>query len=218
LIVLTVQTSVQVCSVGLRVTVKYSPMGGLSQGIRTLRRAAATALRGLVLLGVFAGAAAIAWKLLMKPPERPKPQQLASEHSGPGYLVVAGAAVDLELIAPDGRRVVTAIRADTEPASAAGDEAKVDCSGYGYERESNSTCTASVTLQNPAPGDYRVVVTSSDSLRGETLNVGWGGATFRRSGGFAVPVIVEPGHPVAFTIIVAHEGASMRTQPKALQP
>lgn len=151
------------------------------------------------------------WGTLSTPP-RPKPaQSLASDRTGPGYLAVAGAAVDLEIVAPDGRRATTAAHADTTR-RIADSHAGVECAGFGVMRESEAACSASVTVWKPAYGVYRVVVTATDSARAERLNVGYGGATFRRSGGFSVRVSVAPDHPVEFALTVNQEGVYQRSR------
>lgn len=151
------------------------------------------------------------WGALSTPP-RPKPvQALPSDRSGPGYVTVAGAAVDLEIIAPDGRRATTAAHGDTT-GRIPGAHGGVECAGFGVLRESQNACSASVTVWNPAFGTYRVVVSATDSARAETLNVGYGGASFRRSGGFSVRVSVASGHPVEFAVTVNQDGASQRSR------
>ena len=122
----------------------------------------------------------------------------------------------MELIAPDGRRALTATPLDLGarvPLSDAG----VDCGGYGREKESESSCTASIVVREPMHGTWRVIVTSTDSSRAETMNIGFGGVGFRRSGGFAVRLIVEANQSVEFTIGVMPEGVSQtsRVNPKA---
>jgi hypothetical protein len=177
-----------------------------------LRGAAAQGIRILLGLAVIVASSAVAWKLLTAPPPRAKPPVLA-ERTGPGYVVVAGEAVDVEVVAPDGKRTSTSSRADTTlriPES----DGSVDCGGYGRQKESQTACSASVMVRNPAFGEYHVVISSPDSARGETITVGFGGSTFRRNGGFSVRVVVGPQRPTDFTITVAAEGASQRSQPK----
>lgn len=177
------------------------------------------ALQGLRILlgtGVIVAASAIAWKMLTKPPPREKPRVLA-DRTGPGFIAVAGEAVDLEIFAPDGHHTSTASQADTSmniPQS----DGSVDCGGYGRERESETACSASVLVHNPAFGQYRVVVSSADSVRGETIVLGFGGSTFKRNGGFSVRVIAGPKRPTDFAITVAEEGVSLRSQPKMTPP
>jgi hypothetical protein len=187
-----------------------------SQGKRLLRRAG-IALRIVAGFGIVAGSAALAWKGLTKPQPRPQPAFVQTDRLGPGVLTVAVAAVDLELLAPDGRRVHTAARTDTSISPAPGAEGRVDCVGYGGGKEDESECTATITLQNPVWGDYKLRVSSPD-LRGETVTVGWTGSTFTRSGAMSVPITVQARQTVEFTVIVAAEGASQRTAPVAVRP
>jgi hypothetical protein len=191
-------------------------MKSRSQGIRQLRSAALQGIRILLGAAVVVAASAIAWKFIMQPPPRAKPPVLA-DRTGPGFVAVAGEAVDIEVIAPDGKRTSTSAGADTTVRIPESD-GSVDCGGYGRARESQTACSASVMLRSPAFGEYRVVVSSPDSARGETITVGYGGSTFRRTGGFSVRVVVGPQRPVDFAITVAAEGASQRSQPKMPQP
>ena len=91
-------------------------------------------------------------------------------------------------------------------------DSRVDCNGYGQPNATESTCSASVIIPNPAFGDYRVIVSSS-TPRGLAVTWGWGGTSFRRSGGGEAGVIVEPRLAVSFTLIVAPDGVSQKTQP-----
>lgn len=166
---------------------------------------------------VLIGSAALAWKGLTKPQARPKQVIVDKDKLGPGILTVAVAAVDLELIAPDGRRVHTASRTDTSITPAPGAEGRVDCAGFGSGKQDDSECTATITLQNPVWGDYKLRVSSPD-LRGETITVGWTGSTFPRPGATTVSVTVQPRQTVEFVMIVAPEGASQKTAPVAVKP
>lgn len=187
-----------------------------SQGKRLLRRAGIV-LRIAAGFAVLAGSAALAWKGLTKPQARPRQTIVQTDRLGPGVLTVAVAAVDLELIAPDGRRVHTASRRDTSITPAPGAEGRVDCAGFGSGKQDDSECTATITLQNPVWGDYKLRLSSPD-LRGETVTVGWTGSTFTRSGATNVSVTVHPKETVEFVMIVAPEGASQRTAPVAVRP
>jgi hypothetical protein len=104
-----------------------------SQGKRLLRRAG-VGFRIVLGFGVLAGSAALAWKALTKPQATPRQVIVQTDRLGPGVLTVAVAAVDLELIAPDGRRVHTASRRDTSITPAPGAEGRVDCAGFGSGR------------------------------------------------------------------------------------
>ena len=187
-----------------------------SQGKRALRRAG-IGLRIVLAFGVLAGSAALAWKGLTRPTPRPKTVIVETDRLGPGILTVAVAAVDLELVAPDGHRVHTAFRKDSLVTPTPGAEGRVDCGGDGAGKENESECTATITLQNPVWGDYTIRVTSPE-LRGETITIGWTGSTFTRSGATSVHVTVPPKQTVAFGVIVAPEGASQKTAPAAPRP
>ncbi|HXE81992.1 MAG TPA: hypothetical protein VN513_01525 [Gemmatimonadales bacterium] len=187
-----------------------------SQGKRLLRRAG-IGLRIVLGFGVLTGSAALAWKGLTRPQPRPKQVIVDPDKLGPGLLTVAVAAVDLELIAPDGRRVHTASKTDTSITPAPGAEGRVDCAGFGSGKQDDSECTATITLQNPVWGDYKLRVSSPD-LRGETITIGWTGSTFPRPGATSVDVTVQPHQTVEFTVIVAPEGASQKTAPVAVRP
>jgi hypothetical protein len=187
-----------------------------SQGKRLLRRAGVV-LRIVLGFGVLGGSAALAWKALTKPQARAKQVIVQADRLGPGVLTVAVAAVDLELIAPDGRRVHTASRRDTSITPAPGAEGRVDCAGFGSGKQDDSECTATITLQNPVWGDYKLRVSSPD-LRGETITLGWTGSTFSRSGATSVGITVQPRQTVEFAVIVAPEGVSQRTAPVVVHP
>jgi hypothetical protein len=194
----------------------YTPMEIESQGKRTLRRAG-IGLRIVAGFAILVASAALAWKGLTKPQPRPKQVIVQTDRLGPGVLTVAVAAVDLELIAPDGRRVHTASRSDTSITPAPGAEGRVDCAGFGSGKQDDSECTATITLQSPVWGDYKLRVTSPD-LRAETLTIGWTGSTFSRSGATSIGITVLPKQTVEFSVIVAPEGASQRTAPVVVRP
>lgn len=187
-----------------------------SQGKRLVRRAG-IGFRIVLGFGVLGGSAALAWKALTKPQARPKQVIVQTDRLGPGVLTVAVAAVDLELIAPDGRRVHTASKSDTSITPAPGAEGRVDCAGFGSGKQDDTECTATITLQNPVWGDYKLRVSSPD-LRGETITIGWTGSTFARSGATSVGVTVQPKQTVEFVVIVAPEGVSQRTVPVVVRP
>jgi hypothetical protein len=187
-----------------------------SQGKRLLRRAG-LALRIVLGFGILVGSAALAWKGLTKPQAGPRETIVQADRLGPGVLTVAVAAVDLELIAPDGRRVHTASRSDSSITPAPGAEGRVDCAGFGSGKQDDSECTATITLQNPAWGDYKLRLSSPD-LRGETVTIGWMGSTFTRSGATSIGVTVQPRQTMEFVVIVAPEGVSQRTAPVAVRP
>ncbi len=187
-----------------------------TQRERTLRRAG-LALRIVLGVAFLLGSAALAWKGLTKPQPRPKTVIVDSSRFGPGILTIAVAAVDLELIAPDGRRVHTAFRTDSAISPAPGAEGRVDCSGFGSGKQDDTDCTATITLQNPVWGDYKIRVTSP-VLRGETITIGWVGSTFNRSGATSIAVTAQPRQTVEFSVIVAAEGASQKSAPAVVRP
>ena len=198
-------------------------MGSHSQGIRWLRRSVGQGIRILLGAAVIVAASAVAWKLITLPPARSKPTRPKNdERNGPGYLIVAAQAVEVEVVADNGRRTGTASATSVAGADSAtkipDSEATVDCGGYGRLRESNTACSASITIHSPAFGSYRIVISSPDSVRGEAVTVGYGGLTFGRSGGFSVKVVVGPRRPVEFVINVASEGASLRSEPRMIPP
>ncbi|MFI5311126.1 MAG: hypothetical protein ACHQQ3_07845 [Gemmatimonadales bacterium] len=199
-------------------------MGSRSQGIRLLRSAAGQGIRILLGAAVVVVASAVAWKALTAPGARPKAKPpVSADRTGPGYLVVAAEAVDIDVIAPDGRHTTTGTHADSAARADSTtlipeSSGTVDCAGYGRSRESDSACSANVMLQHPAFGTYRVVIASTDSVRGEAVTVGYGGATFSRNGGFTVHVVARPGRPAEFVITLAAEGASLRSEPKPNLP
>jgi hypothetical protein len=174
-----------------------------------LRRVFAEAVPIVLLVLLFAGAAALSWKLLSRPPARQQAARVVTP-TEPAFFSVAGSAVDIDVVAPDGRHTATAPQADTTKNIPASD-GHVECDNYGDPHATEANCTASVVIKHPAYGDYRVVVSSADK-RSETLNVGWGGEGFRRAGGFDVRVVLEAHGSTSFTVIVAPEGASLRSQ------
>ncbi len=200
----------------LHYVVKYIVMATRSQAMRllwkALRALGALALTGAALVAIAVGLG----KVLARPVEPPKPVYVDPEQTARPYLTVAGMGVDIEVVGPDGGRAFTGALPDSAAAPIPGADARVDCSGYGQPSATESVCSASVLIPNPAFGDYRVIV-SANSPRGLPVTWGWGGASFRRSGGGDARVIVEPRAPVTFTLIVAPEGVSQRTQPVVVE-
>jgi hypothetical protein len=196
----------------MRFGLKYTPMARQSQWKRlvwkVLRALAGLALTGAALVAVAVGLG----KVLAKPVARPKATYVDPEQTARPYLTVAGMGVDIEVVSPDGRRAATGASADSAAPRIAEADSRVDCSGYGQPNATESTCSASVIVPNPEFGDYRVIVSSS-APRGLAVTWGWGGSAFRRSGGGDARVIVEPRAPVSFTLIVAPDGVSQKTQP-----
>jgi hypothetical protein len=175
---------------------------------KALRGLAALALTGTVLVAVAVGLG----KVLAKPVPRSKAVYVDPEQTARPYLTVAGMGADIEVEAPDGRRAFTGASADSTAPRITEADSRVDCSGYGQPNATESTCSASLIIPDPAFGDYRVIVTSN-APRGLAVTWGWGGTSFRRSGGGDARVTVEPHAPVSFTLIVAPDGVSQKTQP-----
>jgi hypothetical protein len=173
------------------------------------RRVLAEAVPIVLLVLLFTGAAALSWKLLSRPTARQQAARVVTP-TEPAFFSVAGSAVDIDVFAPDGRHTATASQADSASMIPASD-GHVECDNYGDPHATEANCTASVVIKRPAYGEYRVVVSSADK-RSETLNVGWGGEGFRRAGGFDVRVVLEAHGSTSFTVIVAPEGASLRSQ------
>ena len=196
----------------LHFAVKYTPMTRQSQWKRlawkTLRALVALVLTGTVLVAV----AVALGRVLARPVSRPKAVFVDPEQSARPYLTVAGMGADIEVVAPDGRHASTGASADSAAPRISEADSRVDCSGYGQPNATESTCSASIIIPNPEFGDYRVIVTSNVP-RGLAVTWGWGGTSFRRSGGGEARVVVEPRAPVSFTLIVAPDGTSQKTQP-----
>ena len=191
---------------------KYTPMTRQSQWKRllwkALRALAALALTGAAMVAV----AVLLGKVLAKPVARQRAVYVDAEQTARPYLTVAGMGADIEVVAPDGRRAFTGASADSLAPRIAEADARVDCSGYGQPNATESVCSASVIIPNPEFGDYRVIVTSS-APRGLAVTWGWGGTSFRRSGGGDARVVVGSRAPVSFGLIVAPDGVSQKTQP-----
>jgi hypothetical protein len=196
----------------LHFALKYNPMTRRSQWKRlvwkALRALGALALTGAALVAVAVGLG----KVLARPVARPKAVYVDPEQTARPYLTVAGMGADIEVVAPDGRRAFTGASSDRGAARISEADARVDCSGYGQPGATESACSASIIIPNPEFGDYRVIVTSN-APRGLSVTWGWGGTAFRRSGGGDARVVVEPRAPVSFTLIVAPDGVSQKSQP-----
>jgi hypothetical protein len=174
-------------------------------------------LVGLLLLSTALGYGA--WAALTRP--RQRPEQVAARRTAPandslGFVSVAGDGVDLEVVAPSGLRTATSAAFSTG-SRIPGSDAQVDCPGITGPGTREATCTASIHLSSPSPGDYTVVVRSS-SARAVVLNVGWATTSQQRRGGFDVPVQVARGGATAFTVIVTRDGVSQRTEPRPRSP
>lgn len=196
----------------MRFSLKYTPMTRRSQWKRlvwkTLRILAALSLTGAALVA----ASVILGKVLAKPVARPKAVYIDPEQVARPYLTVAGMGADIEVVAPDGRRAFTGTSTDSAAPRILEADPRIDCGGYGQPNATESVCSASVIIPNPEFGEYKVIV-SSNASRGLSVTWGWGGTSFRRSGGGDTRVVVEPRAPVSFTLIVASDGVSQKTQP-----
>jgi len=159
----------------------------------------------------------LAWIGLTRPPDgrRAAPRRVAPANDSLAFVSVAGEGVDLELIAPDGRRASTAggSAAPRIPAS----DASVDCPGYSEPGGTEAACTASIKVSEPAAGDY-VVVVHSARPRALVVNVGWATTSQLKRGGFDVRVQAGPGTPSSFTIAAFRDGVTQRTEPRPYAP
>lgn len=167
-------------------------------------------------MAICAGLGYGAWIVLTRP--KPRPGQLARKpYTGPdsvGFLAVAAEGVELEVVAPSGKRGSTV---PTLPAAEklAGAQSQVDCPGFASPNVAEQACTASVTVNTPAPGDYTIVARSA-APKSVILSVGWGSASQTKHGGFDVRVNVPKGGAIGFAVIVARDGVSQRSDPRAL--
>ena len=162
------------------------------------------------------GAAALAWMLLTKKPPKAAPLRTLAEPVGPAYLNLAAADVGIQFIGPDSTAVLAPAvrRGGLRPMPHS--EGKVDCNDVGGVAAGDSSCTMSIAVGEPGFGDYRVVV-SATRPRVELMTIGWGGAGFTRNGGLTVKLVVDQRSPVEFTLIVAPEGVSQRTEPRPIR-
>lgn len=171
---------------------------------------------GLLLLCAALGYGA--WMLLIRPPG---PRQASARRPAPaddpvGFVSIAAEGVDLEIVAPGGRRTATVggVGADSRIARS---ESNVDCPGFSAPDGTESACTASIHLGTPDAGDYTVIVRSPAS-RAVVLNLGWASVSESRRGAFDVPVQVSAARAASFAIIVSRDGVSQRSEPRPLAP
>lgn len=162
------------------------------------------------------GAAALAWLLLTKKPPKAAPLRTLAEPVGPAYLNIAAADVGIEFVGPDSSVVLVPGERRGGLRLMRNAEGTVDCNDVGGVAAGDSSCTMSVAMTKPAFGDYRVVV-SSTRPRVEIMNIGWGGEGFIRNGGLSVKLVVDERSPIEFTLIVAAEGVSQRTEPRPVR-
>jgi hypothetical protein len=155
-----------------------------------------------------------AWRALTRPKPRDGPAVSRPGATGPdsvGFLSVAGEGVELEVVAPGGSRVSTT--GGEGQGKIARSESAVDCPGFAAPGGNAASCTVSINLDTPPPGDYTVVARSTDR-RAVVLNVGWASATQARKGAFDVRVQVAARGATSFVIIVTREGVSQRSEPR----
>ena len=160
-----------------------------------------------------------AWILLSRPVKREG--QTAVKRAAPpndslGFMSVAGEGVELEIIAPDGRKTTTNESPSTSTRIARSESA-VDCPGVSAPGRKEAACTASIHLGAPSPGDYTIVARSTDA-RASVLNVGWATTSQIQRGGFDVVVQVTRGGATAFTVIVVRDNVSRRSEPRPWTP
>lgn len=160
-----------------------------------------------------------AWIVLTRPKVRGAKAPIVRvdpAHDSVGFVAVAGEGVDIDVSGPSGARASTR-GASAEAARLARSESSVDCPGFADPGGKESACTASINVKTPAVGDYTITVRSQDE-RAVTLNVGWASASQVRKGAFYVRVPVAARGASAFTIIVARDGVTQRSEPRAIAP
>lgn len=161
-----------------------------------------------------------AWIVLTRPRARQgAPRSLSTVHTGPdsvGFVSVAGEGIELELIAPDGRRTSTSGSIAGEQRIARS-EPTVDCQGFVTPGAKEAPCTVSINLTVPATGDYTVIARGSER-RTAVLNVGWATVSQARRGAFDVRVQVGTTGVSSFKIIVSRDGVSQRSEPRVGVP
>jgi hypothetical protein len=158
-----------------------------------------------------------AWMALTRPKPRDGAVAARPVYTGPdsvGFFAVAGEGVDLEVAGPGG--VVSTASGAAGP-KLPRSESSVDCPGVASPGAAEAACTVSINVGTPVPGDYTVTVRGSNgAARATLLNVGWGSAAGARRGGFDVRVQVTRGGATAFGVLVAREGVSQRSEPRAV--
>jgi hypothetical protein len=190
-------------------------MPNLSQGNRRARAVLdiIKPIRGLS--AILAGGVALAWGLLTKDNGREKAPRLQTldKPVGEMFLTATVADIGLELTAPDGGKVSVFVPGSATKSSIADAQPKIDCADAAGVVAGDSTCTISVQLKKPAFGDWKVRLTAA-SPHVEVLSIAWGGIGFNRNGGLALKIAAEAKKPLEFTMIVAPEGVSQRTEPR----
>jgi len=188
-----------------------------SQGNRRLRAIVEGLKPILGLAAILAGGIALAWGLLTRDNGREQAPRLPTldKPIGEMFLTVTVADIGLELTAPDGGKVTVFVPGLPSTSTISDAQPKVDCTDAGGVVAGDSTCTISLQLKRPAFGDYKVRLTAS-AQHLEVLTVGWGGVGFTRNGGLSMKIAAEPRKTLEFTMIVAPEGVSQRTEPKVV--
>lgn len=192
-------------------------MPNLSQGNRRTR-AFIDALKPILgLAAILAGGVALAWGLLTKDNGREKAPRLPTldKPVGEMFLTATVADIGLEITAPDGGKVTVFVPGTPTKSTIAEAQPKIDCTDAGGVVAGDSTCTISVQLKKPAFGDYKVRMTAQ-APHVEVLSIAWGGIGFTRNGGLSMKIAAEAKKPLEFTMIVAPEGVSQRTEPKVV--
>ncbi len=172
----------------------------------------------LGLAAILFGGGALAWGLLTRGSGREKAPRLETldKPVGEMFLTVTVADLGVELTAPDGGKVVVFVPGAAPRNTIPDAQPKIDCTDAAGIVAGDSTCTISIQLKKPAFGDYRVRVTAA-APHVEVLTVGWGGIGFHRNGGLSMKIAAETRKPLEFTMIVAPEGVSQRTEPKPVE-
>lgn len=192
-------------------------MPNLSQGNRALRAFGEILKPILGLSAMLFGGAALAWMLLTRSdPKKAPPLPTLDTPVGEMFMTVTVADIGIELTAPDGGRIAvfTSGRGGRPIPDAI---PRVDCTDVGGTVAGDSTCTVSIQLKKPTFGEY-VVRFGSARPRLEVMTIGWGGVGFNRNGGLSMKLASEPRHPQEFTLIVAPEGISQKSEPRAIAP
>jgi hypothetical protein len=143
-------------------------------------------------------------------------KRIAPPNDSLAFVSVAGEGVELEIVAPDGRRTLTT-EAQSAPTRIAHSKTDVDCPGVAAPGMKEAACTSSIHLGFPVPGDYLIVVRSPE-LRASVLNVGWATESQIQHGAFDVTVQVARGGATAFRVIVARDNVSRRSEPRPYTP
>jgi hypothetical protein len=156
-----------------------------------------------------------AWTMLTAPKKRAGQEaveRVVPANDSLGFISVAGEGVELEIVAPDGKRTSTN-EAPSSPTRIARSETLVDCPGVGAPGGKEEECTASIHLGTPIPGDYTIIARATKA-RASVLNVGWATASQIQRGGFDVIVQVARNGATSFRVIVARDNVSQRSEPR----